>query len=284
MKRIHLFGFGLLVMIFLTSCGDIRQDLKLNKDGSGVLETTIDVGELMNMARGLEDMGSDQDTFTDDFIIDTTTVTPDPPKDAMTLLMEKITDPAYDKDFDTMMSFLSIMPDSVREKEERPELAEKMFVSIKSPALSADLSFGIIMKFSNTKELRDLIDYMETLNQTSDVMANAGPVGMDSKTFMVFDSDMKAGWLRFDTVYYTGFVEQMGLPKDSLLNSEDMSMMEMMFGNSKIKSTIHVPGEVLSCTNPDAILTKDNKVIIEYPMMDVIRRGKIDGYTIYFKP
>ena len=47
---------------------------------------------------------------------------------------------------------------------------------------------------------------------------------------------------------------------------------------------IHVPGEVLSSTNPDAILTKDNKVMVEYQMMDVIRKGKIDGYTIFFKP
>ena len=61
-------------------------------------------------------------------------------------------------------------------------------------------------------------------------------------------------------------------------------MIEMMFGNSKIKSVIHIPGEVLSCTNPNAILTKDNKVIVEYPMMDVIKKGKLDGYKVIFKP
>ncbi len=95
---------------------------------------------------------------------------------------------------------------------------------------------------------------------------------------------MKAGWISVDTVLYTGFVEQMGMPQDSAMSTEDIGMMEMMFGNSKIKSVIHVPGEVLSSTNPDAILTKDDKVLVEYPMMDVIRKGRIDGYMIYFKP
>ena len=107
---------------------------------------------------------------------------------------------------------------------------------------------------------------------------------MDSKTFMVFDADMKAGIIKVDTVYYTGFMEEMGLSQDTMMNSEDLSMLEMMFGNSKIKSVIHVPGEVISCSNPDAILTKDNKVMLEYPMMDIIRAGKIDGYSVQFKP
>ncbi|HUR30612.1 MAG TPA: hypothetical protein VMZ69_04220 [Saprospiraceae bacterium] len=287
------FQFNLLAVICLaalsifslSSCGDIQQDLIINKDGSGSLETTLDIGELMNMANGLEDMGSDMDTFSDDMIVpDTAIAEPAAPKDAMTLLMEKITDPNYARDFDTTMSFLSIMPDSVKEKEKRLDLVDKMFVKLKSPANSGDLSFGIFMKFDNTNQLQELIDYMESFNQNSNLMSGASPVSMDSETFLSFDSDMKAGWIRVDTVLYTGFAEQMGMPQDSAMSSEDMGMMEMMFGNSKIKSVIHIPGEVISCTNKDAILTKDNKVLIEYPMMDVIRKGKIDGYTIYFKP
>lgn len=275
-------SIAVIALTGLTSCGDIQQDLRLKQDGSGTLETMIDVGELMNMAKGFEDMGSDQDTFSDDMLPDTAVTLPTE-KDAMTLLMEKITDPAHDKDFDTTMSFISIMPDSIREKDKRPDLAEKMFIRMKSPANSADLTFGILLKFDDTKQLRELINHIENLNQTSNVMSSSSPMGMDSETFMSFDADMKAGWIRVDTVLYKGFAEQMGMSPDST-GSEDMSMMEMLFGNSKIKSVIHVPGEVVSCTNPDAILTKDNKVIVEYPMMEVIRKGKIDGYTIYFKP
>lgn len=111
-----------------------------------------------------------------------------------------------------------------------------------------------------------------------------GAGGMQAETFLVFDADMKAGWIRFDTVDYSALAPEMGMSSDSLMSSEDMGMMEMMFGNTKIKSVIEVPGEVTSCTNKDAILTKDNKVIVEYGFVDVIKKGKVPGYTIYFTP
>lgn len=277
-------GLFIFILIGLTSCGDIQQDFYLQKDGSGSLETTIDIGELMGMAKSFEDMGSAQDTFSDDATPDTIVAPPEPPKDEMTMLMEKITDPAHDKDFDTLMSFLSVMTDSIKEKETRLDLVEKMFVRIKSPAYSGDLKIGILLKFDNSQQLRDMISYMEKLNQSSDMLSGASPVSMDSETFMVFDADMKAGWVRFDTLIYKGFNVQMGMSTDTTMTSEDLGMMELMFGNSKIKSLIQIPGEVISCTNPDAILTKDNKVILEYPMMDAIKKGKIDGFTIHFKP
>lgn len=278
-------GIFLCLVTGLASCGDLEQNLRINKDGSGTLETSMDIGELLGMAKGFEDMGSFQDSITDDSILFNPEPVTEPAKDAMTLLIEKITDPNHDKDFDTIMSILTIMPDSVREKETRPDLAEKMFLRLKSPANSADLNFGFLMHFNNTDHLQEMINYMETINQNSGNMTAGSPVGMDSKSFLTFNADMKAGIIQVDTVYYTGFVEEFGLGQDSLMmNTEDMGMMEMMFGNSKIKSIIHVPGEVISCTNPDAILTKDNKVIVEYPFMDAIRKGKIDGFTVRFKP
>ena len=273
----------IVLSTFFASCGDIQQDLYLKKDGSGTLETTMDIGELLSMAKNFENVGSDQDTFTDDFVPDTIITPPAPPKDAMTLLMEKITDPAHDKDFDTLISILSIMPDSIKDKNLRMDLVERISVRLKSPANSGDLTFGILMKFDNTAHLRELINYMESFNQ-SDMVGGASPIAMDSETFLVFDADMKAGVISVDTVLYQGFAEQMGMSQDSAMSSEDLGMMEMMFGNSKIRSVIHVPGEVLSCSNKDAILTKDNKVIVEYPMMEVIRKGRIDGYSINFKP
>lgn len=278
--------FASLISAFivgLSSCGDIQQDLRLNKDGSGSLETMIDAGELMGMAKEFETIGSDQDTFSDDMVPDTI-VTDTAAKDPMQSLMEKITDPNYGRDFDTIMSLVSIMPDSVREKETRLDLCEKIFVRLKSKANSANMAFGFLMMFDNTEHLQELINYVENLNQSSGMMSGSAPVNMDSETFITFDANMTEGWIRIDTVKYSGFAQQMGMSQDTSVSSEDMGMMEMLFGNSKIKSVIHVPGEVISCTNPDAILTKDNKVMVEFPMMDVIRKGRIDGYTIYFKP
>lgn len=278
--------FGLMALLSLSSCGDIEQNLKINQDGSGSLETTFNVGEMMSMVKGFGDAATEDVTISNDQEPDTMLVTPEEPKDPMQMIIDKVTDPEYDRDFDTLISFLSIMPDSVREKETNLELANKLGIRMKSPAKSSDLTIGLVMDFDDQAQLRELVKYMVTLDNAStpSVMASAGPGGLQSETFLVFDADLKAGWIRFDTVDYSGLAAEMGMSSDSLMSSEDMGMMEMMFGSTKIKSTVHVPGEVISCTNPDAILTKDNKVISEYGFMDVIKKGKIDGYTIYFTP
>lgn len=274
---------GGLALFGLTSCGDIEQNLTIKADGSGTLETSFDIGEMMSMIKGFGDAGIEDDTLAEDREVDTTVA--EAPKDPMQLLIDKVTDPEYNRDFDTLMPLLSIMPDSVKEKETRKDLAEKLSVRMKSPAQSSDLTIGLVMKFDNQAQLKELVKYMETMdNSGSSVMASAGPGGMQAENFLVFDADLKAGWIRFDSVDYSGMATEFGMSSDSLMMGEDMGMLEMMLGSTKIKSIIHVPGEVTSCTNKEAIITKDNKVMIEYGLMDAIKLGKIPGYTIHFTP
>lgn len=276
---------GVLALFGLTSCGDIEQNLTIKPDGSGTLETSFDIGEMMSMIKGFGDAGMEDVTISSDQEVDTALVTPEKIKDPMELLMDKVTDPSYDKDFDTTMSILSIMPDSVKQKDTRPELTKKLNIRMKSPANSSDLTIGLLMNFDNQAQLKELVKYMETMdNASSSVMASAGPGGMQAENFLVFVADLNAGWIRFDSVDYTGMATEFGMSSDSLMSGEDMGMLEMMLGGTKIKSIIHVPGEVTSCTNKEAIITKDNKVMVEYGLMDAIKKGKIPGYTIHFKP
>ena len=281
--RLYYVSLVILLIVGLTSCGDIQQDLTINKDGSGKLETSIEMGELMGMARGMENEGSFQDTFSDDAIIIDTVVNPATQvKNTMDALMDRITDPKHPVDFDTLITFLSLMPDSVKAKVKKPELAERLSLRLKSPANSSEMTLGIVMNFDNKEQLKEIINEMDNLYKDSEV-AEDNPMGIDPATFMVFDMNMKEGWIRIDTVDYKGFASELGMSSDSL-PGEELGMMEMMFGTTKVKSIVHVPGEVISCTNPEAILTKDNKVIVEYSMMDVLKSGKINGYTIVFKP
>jgi hypothetical protein len=146
---------------------------------------------------------------------------------------------------------------------------------------------GVVVNFDNKNQLQEILKYMETMDQTPATGTELMPgmsSGMPSETFIVFDADMKAGWIKIDSMDYTAMQMEMGMGMDSLMSSEDMGMVEMMFGNSKIKSSIKVPGEVTSCTHKDAILTKDNRVLVEYSLLDVIKKGKVPGYTIYFTP
>ncbi len=274
---------GIVALTGLSSCGDLNQNLYLKPDGSGTLETTFDVGELMSMAKGLGTMSMDVDSVTDDNVVDTFPDAPKPPKDAMTLFMEQIIDPAHPRDVDTLILLTDIMPDSVQQKDTRPDLTKNMSVRIISPANSGDLTIGFVMNFENTTQLREMIAYMKTIDQKPG-MISGGPAPMEADNFLAFDADMKAGWIKVDTILYTDLSVQMGMSGDSTMTSEDMGMMEMMFGNSKLKTVIHVPGEVLSCSHPLAILTKDNKVIVEQPFLDVIKKGKFDGFVVNFKP
>jgi hypothetical protein len=279
--------FTVLGMTFLSSCGDIQQELFLNADGSGKLEASFELGEMMSMMKGFDDMGVPDDTLSDDNVPeDTSTLTmPEEPKDPMQLLMDKVTDPNYPLEFDTLMSLASIMPDSVIAKENRMDLVKKMSVHMQSPANSADLTVGIVINFDNRAQLQEIINHMDTLKGTENVMPGGGVSGGFSKgTFTMFDANLKDGWIKFDSIDYSSFSSEFGMASDSTAGSEDMGMMEMMFGSSKVRTIVHVPGEVISCTNKDAVITKDERVIIEYDFLDVIKKGKVEGFVIKFKP
>jgi hypothetical protein len=277
-----------LTILGLTSCGDIEQNLVINSDGSGTLETTFDVGESMSMLKGMgemENLTNEDVTISSGEKQDTAMAQPEEPKDPMQAIIDKVTDPAYALEFDTLMSFVDIMPDSVKAKQTNPDLLRKINIRLQSPANSASLKMGLVMNFANKAELTEIIKYIDTFDDSTstEIIPNMGG-GMQSETFLVFNADLKAGWIKVDSVDYSSLAPEMGMSGDSTMSSEDMSMIEMMFGNSKIKSSITVPGEVTSCTNKDAILTKDNRVLLEYEFMDVIKKGKIPGYTIYFTP
>ena len=294
---------SLLSILFLSSCGDIQTEIFINPDDSGKMEVSIDLGEMMSMMKGMGDMGMGgigDDTISDDDVIedkllgeevapeDTIQYPPPPPKDPMEALMEKVTDPNYPLEFDTLISFMEIMPDSVKEKSPRQDLINKMAIHLKSPANSSDLTVGMVINYDNRQQFLDIINHLDTLSGPQNVMPGGMSGGFNKETFTLYETDLKAGWIKVDSTSYAGLTSEMGLgmgmPGDSTMGAEEMGMMEMLFGSSKIRSIIHVPGEVISCTNPDAIITKDDRVIIEYDFLDIIRKGKVSGYTIHFKP
>lgn len=275
-----------LGMLMLSSCGDVQNEYFINADGSGKLETSFDLGEMMSMMKGFDDMGVPDDTISDDDMPEDTAVVneTETPKDPMQLIMERVTDPNYPLEFDTLMPFEQIMPDSVKATVKRMDLVKKLALHMKSPANSADLTMGIVMNYDNVEQLHDIINHMDSLGGTENVVPGNMGGSLGKGTFSAYEANLKEGWIKFDSTDYSAFNQEMGMMGDSTAGSEDMGMMEMMFGNSKIRTIVHVPGEVISCTNKDAVITKDERVIIEYDFMDVIKKGKTEGFTIRFKP
>ncbi len=277
---------SLFSLIFLASCGDIQQEFFINPDGSGKVEASFDLGEIMSMTKGFENMGMPDDTLNDDSAPEDTSAMeiPEKSKGPMQLIMEKVTDSNYPLECDTVMSLASIMTDSVRAKENRMDLVKKLSLHLKSPANSSDLNIGIIINYDNRAQLQDIINHLDTLNEGESVMPGGMSGGVNKGTFTLYDADLKEGWIRFDSTDYSAFNSQVGMAGDSTSGSEDVGMMQMMFGNSKVRSIVHVPGDVISCSNKDAVITKDDRVIIEYDFLDVLKKGALPGYTIKFKP
>ena len=290
-KFSHLLHVAMITgsVVLLSSCGDIQQDLYLKADGSGKLEASFEVGEMMSMMKGFDDVNVSDVTLEAGAAPDSIIQDPMIKKDPMDALMERITDPAHNVDFDTLISLLSIMPDSVKAKQKNTDLLKTTFMRIQSPANSDELTMGVVIDFKNEQHLHDIIHFLDTMDNSAMTMSAGGPAGgggFPKETMLTFHADMKSGLIRVDTTDFGNVTAEMGMgmPGDSLMGGEDMGMMEMMFGNSKIRSVIHVPGEVLSCSNKDAILTKDNRVIVEHEFMEVIETGKVPGYEIRFTP
>lgn len=275
-------------LLGLTSCGDLEQNLKINADGSGSLETSIDVGEMMSMTKSMGDMESlnnEDVTISQGEPQDSASMPGEEPKDPMQSLIDKVTDVNYPLDFDTLIPLSTIMPDSVKAKVQKPELMEKIAVTLKSPAKSSSLVMGVRLNFESKKQLDELAAFLKSMDENpAGMVSPLGGSGMQSESFLSFDADLQKGVIRIDTADYSGLAQEMGMSSDSLMTSEDLNMIQMMFGNSNIKSVVQVPGDLVSCSNPDAILTRDNKVILEYSFMDVIKKGYIPGYTIHFTP
>lgn len=282
MKNLKLI-LGLAVLLgMLTSCGDFQHELTIQPNGSGKLETSFDMGEMMSMIGGFQDMVPNEDTvFTmpEDKELNT-----EEAKDPFEAMIKKVTDPAYPHDFDTLISFESIAPDSIKkEVKDFKKHAPFLKIRMKSPANSGNLVIGLVTEFKDQKHLTELNSFLGTLDESSNsFIPNAGAGTFQSESFMSYTADLKAGWITIDSMDYSNAALEMSMSPDG--SKEDAGMMEMLFGQSKIKMVIHVPGEVQSCTYSSAVLTKDNKVIVEMPLMGVLKKGFTPSFTIRFTP
>lgn len=284
MKNLILFISGLSLISLLSSCGDFQQELILNANGSGRLETSFDMGEMMSMVKGFEEMAPSEDsvfTKVEDKELSTET---ESTKDPMEAIIEKVTNPEYAHEFDTMMSFQTIVPDSIKKDvKDYNKYAPHIKIRVKSPANSEKLVVGLVSEFKDEKHLQELHKFLAGLDaNTTSIVPGAGAGSLQTESFLSYTSDLKAGWITIDSMDYSSMASEMMMSPDG--NKEDESMMEMLFGSSKIRTIIHVPGEVQSCTYSGAILTKDNRVIVEFPLMTALKTGYTPSFTIRFTP
>lgn len=257
----------LSTLIFsLASCSEINEEMWLNKDGSGKVEYTLDVGEslpmIMMMAQGaaqqqLEQMENGEGV-----------------QDKMGEIMEKINS----EKVDTSINMFAIMPDSVRRVTENPEQFKNMnvFIDLDSEENKALVKFAI-----------DFKDFKQ-IDQMLGNLVQAFGSGRPELEAMNID-EMMGGFSFDDSNYFTkkefkqrrmssgggGMDEMMG-------EGESAQMVEMMFGNTKYNKTIHFPYQIKSVSGTDAKID-GNTLMINRELMEMMKEDQSQELQVMFK-
>ncbi len=262
MKRIRNIIIGIIVVCGLSSCGDIQEEMWLEKDGSGKLEYTIDLSEALPMLQMMMAMDTTQDAGGGDIV--------------GKLFEEMGTD-----DIDSTMNFYEVAPDSIKDGSgnltlEEVEDLKKIDMTVKANKASEQMLIKIGVDFTSFAEIDRLFSLMDKSDGGDENMAMMGE--------MFGDNDFGENYL-FDS---KGFTKSAGEEDAELgdmmddASEEDMGMMEMMFGESKYVSIYHFPYKVKSAEGTN-VKIDGNTVVSKVPFMEMMEDQQKAALSVKFK-
>ncbi len=244
----------LICAALLMGCAPSLQELWLEKDGSGSMEITIDLAEFMDMV--------------------------DPMISAMvgdTLGDEVSTSDAFTgEQFDTMANFYDVVPDSIKERMDNPEILKKMTIHMIVDSIAQLATMKLGLEFENQNQLAEIVRaLMESEKGSNDPMSMLSAedlIGM----FPQYALDNKAGTITIPPVKIDkSLIEGTELEKqvsklDSLdTNSEDLAFLRMLIGD-RYKLIVHAPGKIKKVSRDEAKV--DGKtVMLEVDMIEELK-------------
>jgi len=256
----------LKLVVSLASCGEINEEMWLNKDGSGKVEYQFDVGESLPMIMMMVQAGAQQQLSEMKGGEDT--------QDKMNEIMEKLSS----EKLDTSFNFFEFVSDSVKNVTDNPEQFKKMnlFVDLDSEANVALVKMAI--DFNDFKEIDQMLNkFAKAFASGSPELANMG-IGDMAESFSFDDSN-----------YFTKkeFKQRRmssgGGGLDGMMNEgEGDQMIEMMFGNTKYSKTIHFPHKIKSVSGADANID-GNTIRIERDFMEMMKEDQSKELEVVFK-
>jgi len=251
-----LFLFAFLI----SSCTPVISELWLNKDESGKMETTFDLGEMAGMAQGmLSEMGGEEN------------------KNEGPGLWDK------EEMIDSTMNFYEVMPDSIKEKMENAEILKNVNLNMYINSKKEEANISMTVEFDSAEQMNEIFNSMKT-------MKGGGPDSEDQFENMKIDYsfDIKNGIIRIPGMDLSElendpeFSQIMG-SMDSLdtADPEKMEMFEMLFGG-ETSLIIHAPGNVQFTNDMDAVID-GNKVTFTDNLIEIIKSKKSLDRVIKFK-
>lgn len=259
-----MFFWAFVASMFLCSCGDMTEELYLEKDGSGKWEYKMDLGSTIEMISMMGGMMGDS----------TQQVNPD---DLWKELgSEKI---------DTMINMGASMTPEQLAKLEHPEYLDKIKINLKGDKSEKSLFFNMAFDFDSFEQLDAIFKEMEKMSEESP-QDQAAMMGQATNFFTgggvaeIYSFDKKK------------FVKKAVEKADEGLNDlfgemgaggDDISgMMEMFMGGNKVTTIYHFPHKVKSVSNEDAKID-GNTVTIKQDFKEYLEKGNSEQLTVKFK-
>lgn len=262
------------LVLFMTSCSDFENNIYINADGSGKVNMKYDASEMVAMAemmKGMEDEGEEE---SEEDIDD---------GDIMSML-DGLGNPSNLKDIDSTFTFYEVMPDSVKTTIDNPELLKNVSMTINTNKSDMTAVMGLEVRYKSLDELEDIFGTLKAMGDNPDEEGNQ----MDSFKELIrdYEADLKNGIITLPEQDFSGDFGDNGMEDEEIdfenMSEEEAGMMQMMLGESGYVTTIHLPGNVISCDDTNAII-EGNTVTIKDSYMTLMKDGIFNARTIKYE-
>jgi len=268
----------------------METETTISKDGSGEKSFKMDMssmGMLMGMMKGVEEESTDEEK--EDII--SKNIEESLNQEGIEKLMDGeakefnlsdlISNPGAMGDIDTSFNVYDVMPDSIKSNE-GSEFMKKVHMSIKSDEESGEAMFSINMSYDSEEE-RD-----EISNKLPEILGKSADSNGQDFTENLFGEaetiDYKKGFVIIPAQDIDDELgDQMGDEDMDLEDEETKMMMNMMFGDSEVKSIYHLPGPVEFTNDANAIIN-GSTVTFTVSFIELMEMKEIPKRVIKYKP
>ena len=271
---------NLLVLValalFMTSCSDFENNIYINADGSGKVNMRYDASEMVAMAEMMKGMEED----VEEEVIEEN----NQDVDFMSML-NGLGNPSNLQDVDSTFTFYEVAPDSLRRTIENPELLKNVSMTVNTNKSEMTAVMGMEMRYKSLDELDQIFLTLKEMGDKEDGDENGQMDGV-KELIRNYEADLKNGIVTLPEQDFSGDLAGDGMGNEDIdfdnMSDEESGMMQMMLGESGYVTTIHLPGEVISCDDTEAVI-EGNKVTIRDSYMTLMKKGIFKARTIKYK-
>jgi len=276
----------------ISSC-KVESETIINKDGSGSQIMNMEMSGMGMLAGMMEGMESEDEMQNEEQLeknieenINETEfeklLEGDAPEDFN--LSDLFNNPGAMGAADTTMNFYDEMPDSLK-SHPKAHLMKNMTMKIVSDEGGDEMSITMSMIFDSQAQRKEIGKYLPLF--ISDGNEDGKSQGDEFAENIFGDNeiiDFEKGIVIIPEMDLSDEMGDTGLGGDEMdmEDEESKMMMSMLFGDSGMKSTYILPGDILFTSDHTAVID-GNKVTFSVPMMDLIEMDKIPKRIIKFK-